>query len=217
MAEAVLPKGVVVLKAPGLRHEEREVVVHVDDSECAVPDWTKSAEEQFREATAYRLLVTIPGREPERKSAPVTPPGAWEINRAYAALRDAFKESPHAPYRIGRKQDAEGAFIEAAFISPDVGERYTDRLQDVAEEIGWTIRIRPTANQEMIGRVAQQATEENCRLRGSPKLYGAEKRVVVPVVELPEEGEQEEMQERFKEETGYTIEWEATKSEGSTS
>jgi len=201
-AEDHLPEGALVLKTPGLRLEDRVVVVQIGGKRGDVDV------EGFRERTGYLLEVLVAGEELQKPSNAEAPEDAWEVNAAYGAIRRAFEKLPHAPYRVGKKQDADGSYIEAAFISPDVGARYSGELEKLSEEIGWSVRVRSTANQEMISREAQRLTPKACTLRGSPKLYGNEKRVVVPVLTAPGENELADLRRAFQEATGYVVEWE---------
>jgi len=109
---------------------------------------------------------------------------------------------------VGRKSDHEGSFIEATFISPGVGERYRDKLDDLAREIGWPIRIRQSANQEQIALEASRVTPDACGVTGAPKFYPGAWRVVVPVQKLPRAADREKLGRDFVDATGCRIEWE---------
>jgi hypothetical protein len=131
-----------------------------------------------------------------------------EINRAYGLINKAFEGERHAPYRVGLKSDQEGGYIEATFISPSVGERYRAKLDELTRAIGWPIQIRPSANQEQIALEASRVTPEACGVRGAPKFYPGEWRVVVPVQELPQSEDREKLVAEFEEATGCLIAWE---------
>ena len=208
-ALAAVPAGAAVVKSPALHLQNRQVVVGVEIPAEHAGTWeqqTREAADRFAEKTGYGLVLELPGTA--SPSAPAAD-GEWEINRAYAAVREAFADQPHAPYKIGRKAEGEVAFIEVAFISPAVGARYAELLRALTAEIGWPIRVRRSVNQQQIADEARRITPQNCTLRGTPKLYVAEEWVTVPVVQLPDAGELPDLQERFKEQTGFGITWEA--------
>ena len=98
-----------------------------------------------------------------------------------------------------------GSYIEAAFISQQVGERYREVLDAVGERIGWKIRVRPSANQDEIAREARAVTPEACVVRSAAKIYLNENRVVVSVAMVPEDADTRAT--AFEENTGFTIEW----------
>ena len=104
--------------------------------------------------------------------------------------------------------DSGSQYIEAAFITREVGARYQNVLDRLSEKIGWPIRVREAANQAEVAKVARQVTPEGCTVRGEPRFFPGESRVVVPVVEMPLEGV-EEVREAFLEATGFEIGWEA--------
>ncbi len=212
-ALAAVPEGTTPLRAPALRLEKREVAVAVVVSEALGADWEGLAEaagQRFCETTGYRLRLVQPGEKGPPPPAEA-PDEAWEINRAYAEIRGAFQGGQHTPYRIGLKSDAGGSYIETAFISPAVGGRYRDLLERLSARIGWSIRVRESANQEQLAQEARRITSEACTVRCAPRFFAGEGRVVMPVVQAPDEAEQETLREAFREATGFEIEWEEAK------
>jgi len=207
-AQAAAPEGAVVLKAPALRLSQREVSVSVSVSKDLLDSWeylAKDAAADFRTRTGFELVWDRPDAKPQTRVAKKHA-DAWEINRAYGEIRTAFRDQPQVPSKLGMK---DGVYIEAAFISPAVGERYRDLLNQVSEKIGWEIRIRPSANQEQISQMARSITPEACAVRGSSKIFPD--RVVVPVVIAPNEADREALVAQFCEATGFDIDWETPK------
>lgn len=206
-AQAALPEGATALKAPALRLDQRAVGMAVAVSKH-VADWETHAAEAaraFKERTGFDLIWERPD-DRNAASAPAKRGDAYEINRAYAEIRKAFEGRAHAPMRVGLKG---GAYIEAAFISPAVGQRYREVLDALEKRTGWEIRVRPSSNQEQIAQVARAMTPEACVVRGSPKMFPD--RVVMPVVRVPDEREREQIAEQFETATGFAIAWEAPK------
>ena len=68
--------------------------------------------------------------------------------------------------------------------------------------------LRVLLRGEEIAREARRMTPEGCPVRGAPKLFLPERRVVVPVVEAPAEDEQAGLREAFRERTGLDLAWE---------
>ncbi|MCZ6634212.1 MAG: MBL fold metallo-hydrolase [bacterium] len=205
-ALAVLPETVPSLKAPALRLDRKEVVITVSVPPELLGDWdTVSGEagKRFVEITGFTLVWDGSGVPASKWEGPAPTKDAWEINRAYGEIRQVFQKEAHAPYKIGLKN---GAYIEAAFISLMVGERYRALLDELGDRIGWDIQVRETANQEQIAQEARQITPQSCTVRGAARIYPGENRVVVPVVELP--GEADVLQDMFRDRTGFEIDWE---------
>ena len=205
-----LPQGVETRKAPALRIERKEVFLQVAIPAGLKGSWAKEekiASDSFCERTGYTLVLSD-ASGPAKPAETKTPDGAMEINRAYSVIQEAFEGERHAPYRVGLKSDQQGGYIEATFISPSVGERYREKLDELAREVGWSIRIRQSANQEQIALEASRVTPEVCGVRGAPKFYPGEWRVVVPVKELPQSVDREKLVADFEEATGCLIDWE---------
>ncbi len=211
-AYRVLPVGVTARKAPALRLDSKEVVVAVDltvDARAAFPDSANTASEAFERTTGFRLSLVDPVSTQGGRPAKA-PSGAMEINRAYGVIRERFGGLPHQPYRVGLKSGDGSPYIEAAFISREVGERYRDLLDEVQGEIGYEIRVRPSANQEQIGAEARRATPDGWGVRGVPQIHTGESRVVVQVIHEPPASERASLSASFESTTGFAISWEVT-------
>ena len=201
-ARGAVPAGARVLKAPALHLDQKAVVLAVDVGE--VDDWERvsgDAAAGFKAKTGFDLILDWPGGV--KTEVAVKREDAWEINKAYSEIRKVFGDQPHAPSKMGLKS---GSYIEVAFISSQVGNRYRGLLSAVGERIGWEIRVRPSANQDEVAREARAMTPEECVVRGAAKIYLNENRVVVPVAMVPEDAGVRAP--AFEECTGFTIEWE---------
>ena len=200
-AQEAVPAGARVLKAPALHLDQKAVVLAVDVG--GVDDWERvsgDAAAGFKAKTGFDLILDWPGGV--KTEVAVKREDAWEINTAYAEIRQAFGDQLHAPSKMGLKS---GSYIETTFISSQVGNRYRELLDAVGERIGWEIRVRPSANQDEIAREARAMTPEECIVRGAAKIYLTENRVVVPVAMVPEDADTRAI--AFEENTGFTIEW----------
>ena len=207
-AQDAVPTGATALKAPALHLDQKAVVLAVAVSKDGADDWERvsgDAAAGFKAKTGFDLILTTPldrSTQGQALSAPKKRADAWEINKAYTEIRKAFNNQPHAPSKMGLKS---GSYIEVAFISSQVGNRYRRLLNEVGESIGWEIQVRPSANQDEIAREARAITPEACVLRGAAKIYLTENRVVVPVAIVPEDADSRAT--AFEECTGFTIEW----------
>lgn len=202
-AREAVPEGATVLKAPALHLDQKAVVLAVAVPKDGIDDLSGDAAAGFKAKTGFDLIWDWPGGVKTEVAIPKKREDAWEINRAYSEIRKAFGDQPHAPSKMGLKS---GSYIEMAFISPQVGNRYRGLLDAVGERVGWELRVRPSANQDEIAREARAITPEACVVRGAAKIYLTENRVVVPVAILPEDADTRAT--AFEECTGFTIAWE---------
>ena len=209
-AYRVLPEGMTARKAPALRLESKEVVVTVDltpEARDSFKALGSRASEAFGAATGFGLRMIDPTSKQGSRPAKA-PTGAMEINHAYAVIRERFAELPHQPYRVGLKSGGGSPYIEAAFISHIVGERYRKILDEMGGEVGYEIRVRASANQDQIGTQARQMTPDEWGLRGVPKIHTGESRVVVQVTADPSLDERASLAASFESATGFEISWE---------
>ena len=208
-----LPPGVTPLRPPALRMEEAEVGVTVD--EYLSPEAREKAVARFKERTGYTLVINAPGapstQAPDSPS-PVEEPGERgpvEINLAYRMIEEAFNDVPETwrPYRKGLKADADRAFIELAFISPDIGNRQRDRIRQLAKEIGWPLRIKPEPNQFALIETASRLVPKEWRLQKQPSVHRSEGVVRLKCLSAPPEGDPQwiALREKFQELTGFRL------------
>ena len=212
-----MPAGATVLKAPALHLDQKAVMLAVAVSKDGANDWERVSGDvaaAFKAKTGFDLILKTPhersaqgqaaGNRPEdvKTEVAMKREDAWEINKAYSEIRNAFWTQSHTPLKMGLKG---GSYIEVAFISSQVGNRYRGLLNAVGERIGWEIRVRPSANQEHIAREARAITPKECVVRGAAKIYLSENRVVMPVAMVPENADTRAV--AFEESTGFTIEW----------
>ena len=175
-------------------------------------------EERFREATGLELLLDYPGKEPpappagregeEARSAPGTANGPrMEQNAALALISQVFEAIAHQPHRRGIKSDGAGKYIELAFISPQVGERYRSTLDSLEQERGWRIAINPHPTQnELIHRALDLAEEAGLSLNGNPSVHQAARQVRLRLAAPVEPELLRQLQERCVEDTGFDLE-----------
>lgn len=202
LAPAGWPSG----KSPAIHREQRRVVVF---REPAVPDdpaLAAGAAGEFRARTGWTLAFRDddPGPRPgsrERRD----PAGRLEINLAYEAIRQLFREQPHQPRKMGLKTDASGPAIEVAFVSPQVAARYAGALEDASRRTGWPVRTAARADQQEILRIAREILPATWTLRKAIGLDTAAGVVRVTVVVRPDEGEIASVGASIQEQCGYQL------------
>jgi Cft2 family RNA processing exonuclease len=186
---------------------ERRVTVYLrralHDEE--LPGWDAAAA-AIRQRTGFRASFVVEQGTPAAKVAR-DGEGRLEINLAYAALRKAFEGERHAPHKIGMKPGLGGqaSHIELSFISPQVGERYREKLAGIARDIGWRLEVSPTPNQCAILDAAR-ALLASASVRKGPSFVPAERKVRVSLVSPPEPSSWARLAAEFEETTGYSLE-----------
>ncbi len=159
LATECLPDGWIVRKGPSIHRVERRVSMTVaPDMNAATdpePKMLDDAEDRFAEISGYTLKIEdvdpVGTPLPKRATAAGEP---MEINAAYAAIRQALAGS--SLYRTSLK-DGE---IVLAFISPQAGERFRGRIEELEDEVGWPLSIHPQPNQNAILDTARRLLQE---------------------------------------------------------
>ena len=116
-----------------------------------------------------------------------------EQNLAFFCIDQTFESLPHKPEKKSLKQDAHGKYLEIAFISPMIGNRYSAELQTLSNQTGWRICIADRVNQNGLLKNAQLlCLKYDISLAKSPS-YLPERRAVQ--MKLREEAPAERLEE----------------------
>lgn len=199
-ARQAIPPDWPLRKNPVLYLIEEKVVLFVDLPDEELEGATIDREE-FQKKTGFELVIE--GNSPKKKTKPSIIAGRMEINTAYRTLRGAFEGRAHQPLKTSLK---EGRYIEVAFISPQVGERYRKVLDELEEETHWPLEIRKSPDQHRIKQIAKKLASPLGTMRKEPTFLEGEQRVIYYLSSLSgEEEKKNEILSQFKEETGYEL------------
>ncbi len=176
----------------------------------------ESAAAQFQKATGWGLEANgqplsqaqCPTEE-EALSArdffvPSEPAAApMEQNMAFSYIEQAFEKLTHKPDKKSLKQDAQGKYMEIGFISPMIGRRYAEALQDAANRTGWRLHIAEKVSQNELIRIAQLlCMKYGIVLEKNPSYLPGKKLIQLKTKDSVTAGIQEKIEGKFLEMTG---------------
>ena len=102
-----------------------------------------------------------------------------EQNFAFSCIDQSFAGIPDQIEKKSIRQDVKGKYLELSFVSPMVGERYREELQQIADQIGWRIQIADKVNQNALFQMIRMlCAEQGIALAKNPS-YIPDRRVVV--------------------------------------
>jgi hypothetical protein len=206
MAYSLLPARELSPKPPVIRLETREVLLKVLHR-TVLP---QEALEAFTNQTGFRLVIetlATPVQAPKKFDAE----GRLEINATHAWIDRAFVDQPHSPRRKSKKADAEGPYLELAFISSKVGERYRPLFEQLEYETGWKLRLAPSADQIAILSVLREVMPGDWEMTKSPGIHLSSGAVLVRLANNPGSEAIAEASSRLEERTGFRLEVEQKK------
>jgi len=195
---------VIVARAPSIYRDQKMVVLNLEQEPD--PEWMAQIKEQFQAETGWQLSHrVIPARACHRRRKRMVG-GRMEINQAFALIDRAFSRKRHRPYKKSKKSDGRGEYIELAFITPEVGKRYSELLKTLRKETGWRLQIRREPNSAAINNLAQRLIPEDWGLRGGASLHMNRREVRVRLSNPPENSREFiKVAERFRSATGYRL------------
>lgn len=94
-----------------------------------------------------------------------------EQNVALNIIDLAFLNEKYKPYKKSIKSNYKGKYIELTFISPIIGEKFTEKLCHLCNETGWNIAISDKVNQnEIINITKILCSKYNIELKKNPSF-----------------------------------------------
>ncbi|PJF40921.1 MAG: hypothetical protein CUN55_12220 [Phototrophicales bacterium] len=197
----LLPTDARVTKGPSFYLDRQQVRVELE----GVKDM-ETLQNAYKSVTGFDLVVN------EQESAnntetskttiksSVTTKDKMEINAAYGLIRSALDQ--FGLYKTSLKQGR----IVLSFISPQVGARHVDLIQELAAQTGYDIVIHPHPNQNAIIQVATQLlAKANANIVKGPSVFIDRAEVGVKIAApLPDEVAQTVVNQ-FEENTGYRL------------
>ncbi|MBE6068580.1 MAG: MBL fold metallo-hydrolase [Clostridium lundense] len=128
-----------------------------------------------------------------------------EQNQALSYIDEDFREEEFKPYKKGIKNNHLGQHIELSFITPVIGEKYKDKIKQIANKTGWNISISSSCNMnEIINMASLCCREEKIVLRKNPSFNQVELTVTLKVQSGSEEGIKRVL-EKIERETGCRV------------
>jgi Cft2 family RNA processing exonuclease len=205
LVQELLPPDWQVLKGPALHRQNRQVAATLAGVQLAKGDMERMR--QFYQAeSGFELVLTLTaapklsvGTQPV-SGARAASGKRLEINAAYAEIRAALEGS--SLYRTSLKGDQ----VMLSFISPQVGERYREQMEDLSARIGWPLSINPQPNQGAIQEALRVLlAHAGIEILKGPGIYPERAQVVVTAANLPEEDGQADLLIDFEERTGFQL------------
>ncbi|WP_129633556.1 MBL fold metallo-hydrolase [Candidatus Oscillochloris fontis] len=208
LALDLLPAGVQAERTPALYPHESRIEVRCTGH--AEPQQITAAEAAFAERTGWSLTIRTPhsppsvvASDPEVCYTPSADAKRCELNFALNTARTWFGAADGC-YKASA--DQQSGVVTLRFHFPEAAQqRYAQRLTDLAEQIGWTVRIWPQPHQEALIRAARAALPPGVQAQGSPALQLATREVTVRVQgNVPPEAI-EAATRQFSEQTGWVL------------
>lgn len=122
---------------------------------------TESISKKFKEITRLNILF----EESDGGSMKLVEPakrqeGQMEQNKALEIINNSFRDKKDKLYKKSIKNENGEPVIELSFISPQVGNRYKNFLEELETRICWKIRINQSSNQNEIIKIGTRIFQE---------------------------------------------------------
>ena len=199
VAEELLPEGTTVHKGPAYFIDKGQV--HYDLLNISEKQ-SSELRRQFREITGFDLIISIKSAAPTAGRAAAAPADVdqLEINAAYGLIRARLKGSG-----LGKISLKQGQIV-LGFVSPQVGKRYMEEINQLAEETGYDLVISPHPNQYEILQVANRLlSEHNWLISKGPGIHEDQSELRL-VLAKPAPAEQvESFSEQLEAQTGFKL------------
>lgn len=199
LALDLLPEGAAVKRGPAYHIDKGQVsfeLAEITDEQIA------ELRAEFRTITGFELIVKRTSDRPGEQSLSAATAGIerMEINAAYKLIRARLEGC--SLNKVGLKQGE----IMLSFISPQVGQRHLEKIQQLAQETGYPVKIHPQPNQHEILQITNRLLRERgWQTEKGPGIHVARAEVNVTLINPVTEGEVEKLRESLLRETGFTL------------
>ncbi|MCY4020544.1 MAG: MBL fold metallo-hydrolase [Chloroflexi bacterium] len=200
VAEELLPEGTIVQKGPAYFINKAQV--HYDLLNIS-EEQSSELREQFREITGFDLVISNISGAPDATDEAVVAPAhveRMEINAAYGLIRARLKDSG-----LGKTSLKQGQIV-LGFVSPQVGRRYLEQINQLAGETGYNLVISPHPNQNAILQVARRLlSENNWTISKGPGIHTDRGELRLVLAEAVPAAEIASFSEKLEAQTGYKL------------
>ena len=197
----LLGESVRLAGEPSIRLETGEVVARLDGEQQEPPIDSRG----FFKTTGFRLVLKRHARTPQARER-FGADGRMEINETYRRIEAAFAGQRDRPYKRGKKLGPDGPFVEVAFLTPAVGERQRELLDQLEQDTGWTIAISRQPDQNGLAAKARRELPEQLALRREPSIDRAACKLRLQLEGTVEDSVWKRFTSDFESETGYQVE-----------
>ncbi len=210
------------LRKISIRKQESSVMLTFNNSVME-----KELEElcqEFEDLTGYFLLYEGKNVSVKEKTQyqgkkreniyPEKPIKPLEQNLAFSCIEAEFQGEKVLPYKKGIQTDAQGEFLQIAFLSPQLGIRVQDILQRIANQTGWRIQVADSVNQNVVLTFASQICKaHNVILRKNPSYLPEKQELLLKPADLSGISEEVRIliENEILEKTGLFSKWELPK------
>ncbi len=139
-----------------------ENLVKINISDSINDSEKKLIEKEFLEKTGINIEIILPGKQDKTENLPVQKLDyQMEQNQALNLIDDAFKDKEDKPYKKSLKAIDGEPCIELSFISPVIGNKYRDLIDELESRTRWPIRVNPVPNQNELLNVGIRLLQEH--------------------------------------------------------
>lgn len=164
----------------------------------------------FEEKTGWKLFVIEEGTTSNNASIndklyfEAEDVIAIEQNAALHLIDKSFENDEHKPYKKSIKNNHKGKYIELVFISPNVGQKFEEKLGHLCYETGWNIAISDKVNQNELFNIAKLLCDKNeVNLKKNPSYNPSNMTVSLNIISGQENFEK--VKEEFEKTTGCNL------------
>lgn len=165
--------------------------------------WLETIKSNFQTQTGFNLEFQFPATQIVNNTV-VTSNTKLEINAAYSKIKEEFSSKPHPLLKVGLKGEA----IELTFITPEIGKRYEELMQQIGDQIGYKLQYRLSPDQnklqqmvkELVASYASQIT-----LISEPSINLAKQEITIKLGTNLEASNVLKLKEQFFEQAGWQL------------
>ncbi|MEO1267856.1 MAG: hypothetical protein AAFX99_07135 [Myxococcota bacterium] len=205
-ARGILPPDTALARNPSIHLDQRRLTLHLAQGDPD-SDVLRQAVERFHHDTGFTIELEV---QHGTQAPPVLSTHIkrnnnarrMEINKAYGLIRSSFAGLPHPLIKVSLKNNT---YIQLTFVTPQIGVRHQELIEDLSKRVGYELRVRRTPDQHRLKEFAKTLVPPSWTRLGEPGIVQEKTLVRIKVAAIVDPDEIPRLSEQMHFHTGYQL------------
>jgi Cft2 family RNA processing exonuclease len=213
----LLPKNWKLKRNPSVYLDQKRIQIIITEDSPFDRQKAQEIQKEYKELTGFELGIVkeqaqkVVKKQIDELEAKLRKWECSDMATAFNIIDLAFKGKPFPPTRKSFKTNEDGTqYIELAFITPKVGERYVDIVEGISKIVGTEVRIKQTYNLIELQKEIQRLLPHQWQLAENISLYRDRNLVVIKLQNHPAQEDIDQFSSKMEEFFGLRIEIKTT-------
>jgi predicted metal-dependent RNase len=213
----LLPQDWKLKRNPSVYLDQKRIQIIITEDSPFDKQKAQEIQKVYKEQTGFELTIVkehvqkITKKQIDELEAKLKRWECSDMATAFNIIDLAFKGKPFPPTKKSFKTSDDGTqYIELAFITPKVGERYINIVEGISKIVGTDVKIKQTYNLIELQKEIQRLLPHQWQLAENISLYRDKNLVVIKLQNHPAQEDIDQFCTKMEEFFGLKIEIKTT-------